>query len=308
MSRSINPKEKTIFLFGGLGNQLFQIAAGIRFAKGSRLIIDLSLMNSKQGISQPDSDFFNWKELVDSEFRIQHLGYVFRRLFNLSIRLSSMDYSNKWSKSFYLFSNKILSSLLTTITGSNWQISKGVGFDDSINFEKPGVLLGYFQTYAFATELMGIQLSNPSEIMQSELRYIADSKFIVVHVRLGDYRTEGNFGIQNADYFFTALEKLWSTKNYKSIYLFSDEIDAATSYIPLELRENVRTYSPIHFNAAETLELMRHGSAYILSNSTFSWWAAQLSYSTNPRVIVPKKWFTSASEPLNLIPQSWERL
>ncbi len=308
MSRSLASKEKIIFLFGGLGNQLFQIAAGIRFANGSKIVIDLSLMNPKPEIGRLDSDLFNWQKIVDSEFRIQHKSYFFRRLCNLSIRLSSMDYSSRWFKHLYLFLNKVLRNLLRAITGMNWQISKGVGFDNSLDMRKSGVLLGYFQTYEFSTELLEIQLSGSSKKLQSELTYMVDSNTIVVHVRLGDYRNESNFGIQNPEYFFAALEKLWVTKKYNSISLFSDEIDVAISYIPLELREQVRTYSPIQFNPAETLELMRHGNAYILSNSTFSWWAAQLSYTENPRIIVPKKWFTTASEPVNLIPQSWERL
>lgn len=308
LSRSLDPKEKIIFLFGGLGNQLFQIAAGIRFAKDSKLIIDLSLMNSKPEIGLLDSDLFNWQKIVDSEFRIQSRSYFFRRLCNLSIRLSSMDYSSRWFKSLYLILNKSLRELLGAITGMNWQISKGVGFDNSLNMGKSGVLLGYFQTYEFSTELLGMQLNSSSENMQSELNYMAGSNTIVVHVRLGDYRTERNFGIQNTEYFFAALEKLWATEKYNSISLFSDEIDAATSYVPLELREKVRAYSPNQFNPAETLELMRYGDAYILSNSTFSWWAAQLSYAKNPRIIVPEKWFRTASEPVNLIPQSWERL
>jgi hypothetical protein len=60
--------------------------------------------------------------------------------------------------------------------------------------------------------------------------------------------------------------------------------------------------------SAETLEIMRLGKAYIIANSTFSWWGAMLSKSENPLVICPDIWFKSQAEPLDLIPSSWKRV
>jgi hypothetical protein len=71
---------------------------------------------------------------------------------------------------------------------------------------------------------------------------------------------------------------------------------------------NARWFTDKNLNSAETLELMRCGKAYIIANSTFSWWGAMLSNSENPMVICPDRWFKSQAEPLHLIPKYWKRV
>ena len=57
-----------------------------------------------------------------------------------------------------------------------------------------------------------------------------------------------------------------------------------------------------------TLEKMRCGSAYIIGNSTFSWWGSFLSHSINPPTIAPEPWFTGMNDPNELIPPEWIRM
>ena len=52
-------------------------------------------------------------------------------------------------------------------------------------------------------------------------------------------------------------------------------------------------------------EIMRNGSGYILSNSTFGWWAAFLSKSENTNVVAPRPWFIALEDPSQLIPTTW---
>jgi hypothetical protein len=60
-------------------------------------------------------------------------------------------------------------------------------------------------------------------------------------------------------------------------------------------------------SSAETLELMRHGKGYVLSNSSFSWWAGALSHVDNASIICPTPWFERKNEPIDLIPKDWVR-
>jgi hypothetical protein len=53
---------------------------------------------------------------------------------------------------------------------------------------------------------------------------------------------------------------------------------------------------------------MRHGAAYVIGNSTYSWWAAALSYTKNPHVIAPRPWFYGQDEVPNLLPKDWKRV
>jgi hypothetical protein len=53
---------------------------------------------------------------------------------------------------------------------------------------------------------------------------------------------------------------------------------------------------------------MRLGEAFVIPNSTFSWWAARLSESEQPPVAVPRKWFEFQENPIDLFPEEWLRI
>jgi hypothetical protein len=61
-------------------------------------------------------------------------------------------------------------------------------------------------------------------------------------------------------------------------------------------------------NDALTLQIMRFGKSYILSNSTFGWWSARLSHYEKSIVIVPDRWFKALPEPFELVPENWVRI
>jgi hypothetical protein len=58
-------------------------------------------------------------------------------------------------------------------------------------------------------------------------------------------------------------------------------------------------------SASATFEIMRLGSAYVIANSSFSYWAAMLSRTPNPLVIAPKPWFQGAESPNQILPANW---
>jgi hypothetical protein len=61
-------------------------------------------------------------------------------------------------------------------------------------------------------------------------------------------------------------------------------------------------------DAATTLQLMRFGYGYVLSNSTFGWWGAFLSENGGESVITPNPWFRYANDPDQIIPLKWSRM
>jgi hypothetical protein len=56
---------------------------------------------------------------------------------------------------------------------------------------------------------------------------------------------------------------------------------------------------------SEDHRLMSGCRHFIISNSTYSWWAAWLGRAPEKTVIAPRQWFQAATVPAGLIPPEW---
>jgi hypothetical protein len=146
-----------------------------------------------------------------------------------------------------------------------------------------------------------LEISNYKDLSRSECP-------LVVHIRLGDYVDHPQFGIPSKCYYKEALEQLWSSGKYKKIWLFSNDAKLALEYLPANLTNSIRVIPEIEFSAAKTLEVMRMGHGYVIGNSTYSWWAATLSYANTASVIAPHPWFAGMEDPIQLIPKNWQTI
>jgi hypothetical protein len=191
----------------------------------------------------------------------------------------------------------------------------GVGYAD-INFEpiENTILIGYFQSYKWVCD--GTTLNKISSILLKEesedlrlLKLAANyEKPLILHLRLGDYLNEVNFGIPSLEYYENATRKLWDTGKYEKIWIFSDEPKIAKQKLPKWILELARWVNIDNNQAASNLQAMRYGFGYVISNSTFSWWGAILSFDQNAEVIAPTPWFKAIPEPKDLIPENWKRV
>jgi hypothetical protein len=93
-------------------------------------------------------------------------------------------------------------------------------------------------------------------------------------------------------------------ESFSSIWVFTDSPNEIQEYLPPDRSTKVFIV-PGDLNTAETFELMRSAKAYIIANSTFSWWAAYLSYTKNPIIYAPDPWFKNIEDPASLIPSHW---
>jgi len=90
------------------------------------------------------------------------------------------------------------------------------------------------------------------------------------------------------------------------IWLFSDSTEA-TFLETFDFIVDKFVDPSFDLTPAETLVLMSKGKAFVISNSSFSWWAAYVASENSP-VIAPSKWFRSLPDPEDLIPSNWIRL
>jgi hypothetical protein len=309
-------KRTYVSLTGGLGNQLFQLAAGLYLANGRKLQL-LSSFGMPRLNSSGEPEISNFSLPINTSVKkIKKPFFLWRKSIGLVLRLGVWETSstkNKLLLKFFLLPTNILSSIiLKKIT--HVYVNKGVGYWKLIDSGSTNFLIGYFQTYKWASEskvyneLYSLQLKNPSVHVTKYKRLAIKDSPLIVHIRLGDYRKEKSIGLLSMNYYASAVEKIWDSTLFKKIWLFSDEPAEAEELLNSISERPYRVIPENEITPAEALEVMRYGRGYVIANSTYSWWGAFLSYTLSPPVIAPNPWFQNMPEPLNIIPERWSRL
>jgi hypothetical protein len=118
---------------------------------------------------------------------------------------------------------------------------------------------------------------------------------VCLHVRLGDYlRPEGSFlGFAGLDYYRQAIAEMIQRVPDAHFFVFSDDLGWCMETLQIDHSHSFINYDPGPTKAALALSVMSHCSHFVISNSTFSWWAAWLGKAADKIVIAPKGWFAN---------------
>jgi hypothetical protein len=281
----------------GLGNQLFQYAAGRALAE--RLGTQLRLEAGSYRTDPIRSSALQF-------FRIQ--GTFCTRLEHAVL--------HRWERPPY---GKIVGLWQKWIPGGTLTVLNDPenGFDERILTVSGHVFLkGFWQSERYFSA-MGDQLreeltlrTEPDALNQTVLDEIGRTESVALHVRRGDYAADPKFtaafGLCDLDYYQRAVELLQSKIPDLHFYIFSDD--------PIWTRDNLKlsapsTYLTHNIGKAdhEDLRLMSHCKHFIIANSSFSWWGAWLGKNREKWVIAPKRWFATYGVP-HLAPSDWIRL
>jgi hypothetical protein len=304
-----------LFLTGGLGNQLFQLAYGLSVTR-DELLIDLVHGHprcSKSGIP----DLFEFTLPAKTAVCTQTYSNFISRVLGYNLRLGIIPNNVEKVPGFRFLAN-IVSSFVTSLyfrKKLRLQIATGVGFDPSIDFDTTDkFIIGYFQSFMCLRDedlkirMQSIQPKNPSDKFLQLRSEISLEPTLILHLRLGDYLKEPAFGTPDARYFKDGLSRLRDKLGNLRVWAFSDQPELAHILMGCEGGVNLSWVDDEGLTSSETLELMRHGAGYLLANSTFSWWAAMLRHNESAPVIAPTPWFKEMEEPYLLIPPDWIRL
>jgi hypothetical protein len=301
-----------IYLTGGLGNQLFQYAAGLSLNTDDSIYLEDKIGKPR---GEHRADIFDFSlPRVDLNHKSLGKNVFVRKSLSYTLRI----YSNPKRDFIYSMIRSgvvVLTSLICSLKFKK-KIrvipNYGVGFDEKLKVSKGNnFLLGYFQTYKIPNSLnvkenlAKITLENNNSFVQECKDTAENSQPLIVHIRLGDYLSEKSFGIPDLTYYQKAIDLQISRKLFKEIWVFSDEISKAMHYLPKGFSLPVIYKDDPESSPAQILEAMRYGRGYVIANSTFSWWAATLSYSKESHVVAPTPWFKEGASPLELIPTHW---
>ena len=151
------------------------------------------------------------------------------------------------------------------------------------------------------------------ELMASTFPQLSASRghTTAVHVRRGDYVGIGYWlPICPVHYYTQAMAEVSATTPDTHFYVFSDDPEWCT--LQFQNICNVTVVSAVGENSIKReiaeFTLMRHCDAFIISNSTFSWWAAYLSNSK--LVLTPDRWYNEGLSHLDhtvFTPTHWHQ-
>ena len=264
-------------LSGGVGNQLFQYYEGARKAieKNESLIIDFR--DTYLGKTRHSSSIASFRLPVPAEFintNPGHISTVIRKTF-LSIRHKAFSIRTS--------PEEVKNSLV--VPEQNW---KNFHFVDSQLDAK-------------------LELKSPSSWYLSESAAIQSEPVIAIHIRRGDYalpRNRNTIGVLDKSYYAHCLELARDEFGKMPIWVFSDSHRIAEEFQNVFPPETRFIQPPLNADPAESIALMSLARILIISNSTFSWWAACLSRKSTT-VYSPVPWFKNLEQPKDLLFKSW---
>lgn len=159
--------------------------------------------------------------------------------------------------------------------------------------EKDFYCYGYFQAERYfkkfksiITEELHVKSAVSNKNMEI-LNSIYSTESVCVHIRRGDYSESCISDICDANYFIRGISLMKKKVPNAFFYFFSDDMVWVKEKIGIV--EN-GIYVNQNNKAHEDLQLMYHCKHFIISNSSFSWWAQYLSSNKDKIVIAPKKW------------------
>jgi hypothetical protein len=278
-------------IFGGLGNQMFQYAAGRALALRHRteLALDLRAFESytlhRYALSR-----LRIEARVADAAELRHYG---RRKLALISRLP-------------LGRVRRYHVERTFGARAGWA-----------RVPADAYLSGYFQSEFFFAEAAErlrhefLPVAALGRANEDALALIAGCESVALHVRRGDYvsdkATLDIHGACSAGYYRQAVELMRERVRAPRFFVLSNDLDWA--------RQNVALPGDtvfVDWNASSPeldLHLMSRCRHHVIANSTFSWWGAWLASHPGQVVIAPRPWFDSrALDDSGVLPPRWTRI
>jgi hypothetical protein len=293
-------KPLIVKLFGGLGNQMFQYAAGraLSLRSGRRLLIDASFYQHYQ----------------------HHQGFELKKVFHCPIGVVSAEELNKTlGLGRFEWVQRIFSTRLGRLfSPRHWLIEPHFHFwKEFASQSSPVFMKGHWQSERYFMDVredlikdFDFQIPLGSKNHEARL-VILNSNSVSIHVRRGDYvknpKAFATHGVCSVEYYQQAIEFLSSKLQSPKFFVFSDDMKW--------VRENLKLGSEVIYvdwntgaDSHKDMHLMSLCKHNIVANSSFSWWGAWLNKNPSKMVIAPICWFAADIDDRDLIPSEWVRL
>lgn len=208
-----------------------------------------------------------------------------------------------------------ITRLLSVVTGEHWveEVATTPEKFKSLNVKSSIRLIGHWQSAAyfqFIAETLRTDFFLNYEEYRSDnpaLPQLNPGVTLGVHVRRGDYVTlpqgKGTNRALPISYYLGAIEHVESVRDIRLIVVVSDD--------PEWCRKHFTDHRCVIVNAGnrsiEDFSLLQNCDHHVISNSSFSWWAAWLPRSSERTVVVPASWYHDGKN-FGAIPPKWIEL
>lgn len=272
----------TTVLTGGMGNQMFQYAAGLALAK--RLNVGLKLE-----ISSFDTDHMR-------RYSLGLWSGVTQPLVTTTSGSLIREKAKPYDPDIFPMAPRHC-----TLYGY-WQTEK------------------YFSHLRSAlTYIFTPKQPLTSRGQESLWKIIAEGpRSVFLTIRRTDYTRSDRHWVLPHDYYLKASAIIAARVGDPHFFIFSDEPEWATRHFRLPYRTtvvgNFNMTTRDHLGREdEELWLMRHCKHAVMANSTYSWWGAWLNSDTDRVVIAPAKWYQTARKDVrddvrDVVPETWLRV
>ncbi|UCG13687.1 MAG: alpha-1,2-fucosyltransferase [Deltaproteobacteria bacterium] len=304
-------------LIGGLGNQMFQYAAGQSLAQKHNTTLKLD----DSGFHQYPNRSYSLNHLgIREEFATPNELFCYTGKPQTKTQEFLCHFAELWKRFCREIPCLKLPSFFTLPPLSPKVYSEPHFHFDTNFFQLPAdvYLDGYWQSekyfkdiektirqeFAVKIPITGQNLEITSAINRTES--------VSLHIRRGDYvnneKTNAVHGTCGLEYYLACIKQASQTVSNAHFFAFSDD--------PRWMMENLRIDHPltyvVHNNiseAHEDLRLMSLCRHNIVANSSFSWWAAWLNKNPDKIVFAPQEWFKKEGvNTKDLIPPDWKKI
>ncbi len=281
-------------LIGGLGNQMFQYAAGRRLAvvNNTQLKLDITGYDHQVGIT-----------------RREYMLHIF----NIEGQFVKKKEINAFTKSAPFLSRFFTHSATSYIKEKHFHFDSVIlQVSDNTYLEGYWASEKYFKDISDVIRKDFVLKSQPDKKNKDLLKRISACHSISVHIRRNDYvhdkKTHDFHGVCELDYYKRAISLIFKRTAKPHFFIFSDDPKWCEANLQLGYPTDYVTHN-LGKKDYEDLRLMSACKHHIIANSSFSWWGAWLNRNPEKVVIAPKRWFTDTFiNTIDIVPKRWVRL
>lgn len=296
----LNEKFVIVKISGGLGNQMFQYAAGRSLAIKQKAKVKLDILGFGKDIPNETPRNYRLDVFPNNVGQFADVKQIDKTTPSFSLEKLNRIY--KVLNKFFNFNKKYI-------------VEKGLLFSEIVMDSNSIYLDGYWQSEKYFLSNadfirndfdLSYLKSNPD--LELIIKKINSRESVSIHVRRGDYITNASanahHGTCDLDYYYKAVNKIVEKLSIEvTFFIFSDDVSWCKENLKIK-SEHFYVETSEDYHDLYLMSICKHN---IIANSSFSWWGAWLNGNIYKNIIAPKKWF-AADVATDLIPDNWIKI